>query len=145
MKADSIYSFQLSPTAKDAYLFMRKTGMDIPALLGVYVRTGKEYVLADTTIYQKQVGRQWQNSLYTKNKDAMKASGAKDKARISGYNLTPENPHRAFGDYGNDALLIEFSKDGKELTLYFFKDMKAAAKSLFEAWTAGTLPLTVEG
>jgi hypothetical protein len=146
MKADAKYRFEKSPTAKTAYLLTGKAGADIPAVLGEYVRganKGRQFIYADKTQYQKPGGTDVEYSLYTTNKEAIGTSGKK-RRRISGFNLTPENPHRAFGDYGNDALLIEFSKDEKELELYFFKDMKTAAQTIFEKWIAGEVPETVE-
>jgi hypothetical protein len=53
-------------------------------------------------------------------------------------------PTKAWGDFGNDAILIELSPDRQTLTLFFVKDMKAVAHSLFERWTAGELSETVE-
>jgi hypothetical protein len=64
-----------------------------------------------------------------------------DHARtVSGINFAPDFPRQSFGDYGNDAILINFSENWERLTILFFKGQKAGAQTLFQRWIAGALP-----
>jgi hypothetical protein len=47
----------------------------------------------------------------------------------------------AYGDYGNDALLIEFSEDRTKLSIWFFEGKKDKAYFLFEKWMEGKMKL----
>ncbi len=133
-KPDAIFIFQQSQSAHSRYLLHEHRGIDIPDFPAVYVRgnnAGKKYIGFRATVQNKPGHRHFTHSLEL------------DKARmVTGLNFTPEFPRKAYGDYKADGLLIEFSKDWKHLTMYFFQGMKCNAANLFQRWVAGELPET---
>jgi len=62
----------------------------------------------------------------------------------TGVKFFPEFPHKTFGTYKGDALLIQFSEDWKKMTIWVFKGEGKAAYSLFKEWVYGNSEITVE-
>ena len=83
--------------------------------------------------------------LYTVNPDIAPTKTAESlhqgQERIIGFVLTPAG--RGYGIYGNDAILIEASKDLHYLTLRFYADAGSHAPHFLELWTQGLLQCRV--
>jgi hypothetical protein len=139
MIPDAIFIFDQSPAAPTRYKLIEHHGVDIPDFPAQWVKDGKagkageQYIGFRPTMNNKPGHRQFTHTLEMA------------KARtVTGLNFTPEHPRRAFGDYGADALLIEFSQDWKRLAIMFFKDMRETSQSLFQSWAAGIQPLRIK-
>jgi len=151
--------FRKRNEVKGSYIFYKKDGRMPSTLLGVYKRgclRGEKYItLQDACKHNAAMSSRYNYFLYTNNEGALqKKREAKPEketylALITGFNLTPEFPNRAYGDGciygdgGNDALLIEFRENMDELTIWLFEGQKMYAKALFEKWTSGELVLSV--
>jgi hypothetical protein len=138
MKPDAIYTFGQSETAHTRYILMKHRGADVREFPAVYVRgsmAGKKYVGFRSTVQNLPGHRSFSHTIEL------------DKGRtVTGLNLVPEYPRKAYGDYNGDGLLIEFSEDWKNITMYFFRGMSKQSASLFQKWTADAdeLALTVD-
>jgi hypothetical protein len=158
IKPMALYRFQKSATSKSKYFLREKIG-ESPLLFGMGKKgadLNKKYVLLDPSQSQKAGGRQYEYALYTSHAEPVSKKRLQDgndkaaKARITGVNFQAEGRGKAYGDTcspyieGDHALLIELSADLQTLKIAVFRDMAAQVKSLFEAWTAGELSLTVE-
>lgn len=134
MTADSLYRFGRSPTASTRYLLAEHRGADVSGFPAVYVRgvnRGTAYVGFRETVNSRPGHRRFTHTI----------EGAGGRT-FTGLNFSTENPRKAYGDYGNDALLVEFSENRETLTVLFFRGMKESARSLFQSWTAGRLAET---
>jgi hypothetical protein len=137
MKPDSIYVFEQCLLAHTRYKMIEHSGADIPDFPAQWVNNGKagkageKYIGFRETVNHKSGHRQFSHTLEL------------DKGRtVTGLNFAPDNPRRAFGDYGMDALLICFSETWGRITIQFFTGKKEAAQTLFQSWTAGEIPET---
>ncbi|GBR76095.1 hypothetical protein NO2_0703 [Candidatus Termititenax persephonae] len=152
IRPDSIYKFIRN--GKTAYILNDCRGENISNLLGEYKRNkyaGQQYLYFDNRLTQKQGGRYFAKSLFSTNQALCAehmakfgyhgAGKRKPKANITGLNFLPENPYKSFGDFKDYAVLAEFSEDMERLTLYFFRDQKNTAETLFQKWLAGELVL----
>ena len=68
----------------------------------------------------------------------------KHEKLCTGLKFLPEFPHKTFGAYNGDALLIQFSEDWKKMTIWVFKGKGEISYSLFKEWVYGDLTITVE-
>jgi hypothetical protein len=147
MKPEAIYVFEQTPEHRTRYKLIEHRGADIPDFPAQWKRgpgAGGYYIGFRETVQNRAGHRQFTHTLELGAERVISKDG-KPKAKTktcTGLNFTPEFPRRAFGDYGNDALLIDFSENWDRLTILFFKGQKAAAQSLFEKWTAGEMPET---
>jgi hypothetical protein len=131
MKANAIYVFTQSQTAHTRYLLTVHHGADIAGFPACYKRgenKGKSYIVYRETVQKKPGHRQFTHCIELN-----------DGHMVTGLNFTPETPRRSYGDFGEYALLVEFSETGDTITVYFFSDMKEAAQTLFEKWNYGEL------
>jgi hypothetical protein len=132
MKPYAVYVFDKLPETATRYILKEHSGADIDAFPAIWRQkwhphVGEKYIVFRETQDQRP-GQQFTHSL-SLEKNRM----------VTGLNFTPEFPQLSWGDYRNDAILVEFSVDWTELTLMFFKDMKNQAYSLFERGIAGEL------
>jgi hypothetical protein len=134
MRPDAIFVFERCPAAKTRFKLVEHRGTDIPNFPAQWLKNcksgiaGEKYIGFRETVNHKPGHRQFSHTLEL------------DKGRtVTGLNFTPEHPHLAFGDYGTDGLLIEFSDARERLTIMFFRGEKEATQNLFQAWTAGYL------
>jgi hypothetical protein len=138
MKPEAVYIFEKCPRSSTRYKLAGHRGTDIPNFPAQWVKNGKagkageKYIgFRDTAVNNRPGHRQFSHTLEL------------DKGRtVTGLNFSPEYPRQAYGDYGSDALLIEFSETGERLTILFFIGRKEAAQALFQSWTAGEIPET---
>jgi hypothetical protein len=128
IKPYAVYVFQKMPEKATRYLHVEHWGGDVQAFPAVWklgVNKGREYIVLRETADNKLAGSR-----------AYCLSGEGNRM-FTGLNFTADNPYKAYGDYAGHAMLIEVS--GETIITTFFSGMKLQAKSLFEAWTAGTL------
>jgi hypothetical protein len=134
MKPAATFLFEKLPSASTRYKLKEHRGEDIPGFPAVWVRgpeKGNEYVGFRATVNHKPGHRHFSHTIEV----------AKNKT-VTGLNFAPEHPRRAFGDFGEYGLLIEFSETGDHLTVLFFEGMKEAAPSLFQLWVSGEIEET---
>jgi len=62
----------------------------------------------------------------------------------TGVKFFPEFPHKTFGAYKDDALLIQFSVDWRKMTIWVFKGKGNITYSLFKEWVSGDLTVKVD-
>jgi hypothetical protein len=63
---------------------------------------------------------------------------------ITGLKFSLEFPHKTYGVYKNDALLIQFSEDWNKMTIWVFEGKGEMSYSLFQEWVTEDLTITVE-
>ena len=70
------------------------------------------------------------------------------KDLFTSFNLNEQTPSKAYGDNKslklNDCVLIEFSNNSQNLTLYFYRDCANISCQLFEKWITGQLSTELE-
>jgi hypothetical protein len=132
MRPDSVYIFNQCQNAHTRYKLHEHRGIDIPNFPAQWAKNckggkaGEKYIGFRETVEHRPGHRQFR---YTLERDSARV--------VTGFDFAPDFPRRAFGDYGGDALLIEFSDDTQRLTIMFFKGQKHAAQALFQSWVAG--------
>jgi hypothetical protein len=114
MKPYAVYVFKKLPNLATRYILIEHSGaeiVDFPAewICKSHPHVGEKYIIFRETrnLQMKQI---FSHSL-SLEKDRM----------VTGFNFTPQFPRLSYGNFGNDAILIEFSNDWNELTLLFFK------------------------
>ena len=125
------------------YKVSSKEGNDIPGLLGFWSRNpfcgSIEYLLLMFDFQSRKEGIEFK--LCTTNQDATaKFTGEfycesdvrKRTLCITSFCLSQK--YKAYGTYGNFAILIEASKDLKRLILRFYEDTSGFASHLFDMW-----------
>ena len=132
MKPTSIFTFRQNPVAPTRYILTKHRGLPIAGFPATYLRgsyKGEAYIGFRATVVSKPGHRRFTHTIEI------------DKGQtVTGVNFYPATPGKTYGDFGNDALLIEIGDGGKHLTIWFFKDRKAAAETLYGKWTSGELP-----
>jgi len=132
MKPDAVFTFEQLRDTPTRYILREHTGAEIDAFPAVWKQechphVGERYVVFRETQDHHRKQR------YTH-------SLSLDKNRVvTGLNFIPEFPCLSWGDYLNDAILIEFSEDWTQLILLFFKGMKKYSYLLFQRGIAGEL------
>lgn len=130
MKCSSIFKFTRSEEAHTRYLVSEQHGKVVKNFPAQYKRgknKGRRYIGCrkpnEHSPYYDECSRyiEWEHHVYTTLK------------------FCPElNQNRAYGDsVEGHAVLFEISKDGKEISLYFFEGMKIHAQDIFNRWLEG--------
>ena len=137
MKPYAIFVFEKLPEMATRYILKEHSGAVIEAFPAIWKQkshpyVGEKYIVFRETQEQRR-GQRYTHSLSLENNRV-----------VTGFNFTPEFPYLSWGDYLNDAILIEFNEDMTVLTLLFFKGMKKHSYSLFQKGIAGELIQTIE-
>jgi len=125
MKPYAIFEFKKLPNMVTRYILREHEGADIVGFPAVWKQRWHPHVGEKYIAFRETQGSRMQKRFTH--------ALCLDKNRVvTGFNFTPEFPRLSWGDYRNDAILIEFSDDMTVLTLLFFKGMKEHAYSLFQ-------------
>jgi hypothetical protein len=135
MKPYAKYVFEQLPESKTRFILREHSGADIPNFPAVWKQKGhphqgeKYIVFRETQDNHPRV--QYSHSL------------SLEKNRMcTSFNFIYDFPMKARGDYGDDAVLIQFSEDQTVLTIWFFENMKNQGIPLLMQWKAGELELS---
>jgi len=137
MKPYAVFTFEKLMDTPTRYILREHSGAEIDAFPAIWKQkchphVGEKYIVFRET-HDHRLKQRYTHSL------------SLDKNRVvTGLNFIPEFPCLSWGDYLNDAILIEFSEDWTQLTLLFFKGMKNHAYFLFQKGTTGELEEMVE-
>ncbi len=132
MRPYAIYVFKRLPELATRYILTEHSGADIDNFPAVWRQKSHKYVGEKYIVFRES--RVW----HVRRRFTHSFSLEKNRM-VTGFNFTQEFPRLSYGDYGNDAILIEFSNDWNELTILFFKDMKRQSYSIFERGIAGEI------
>jgi hypothetical protein len=121
----AIIHFRKDRAAKSIYCVSSKEGTEVPDLFGNHSEND-EYIFLNYELQDSDEDIEWSFS----NAEVQ-----------TSFRLTPE--YRAYGRYGDDALLIEVSPDWNRLTLLFYKELGDHAAQLLNLWNLGLLEDTV--
>jgi predicted ATPase len=95
--------------------------------------------------FNKPSGRQWTHDFRTNNAELLtKRRKRRGNTRISGVNISLDNPDVLACDFEGKTFLAVFANDRQKLTLYFFDEPEAAKETLREKYLAGELTLTTD-
>jgi len=132
MKPDATYIFEKLPDRETCYILREHFGIEIEEFPAVWKRKthpyfGKKYVCFRETF--DQYLKQWfTHSLSLEN-----------NRMLTSFNFQSKFPRRAWGDYRNYAILINFNEDWTKLTLLFFKEYGKDSHLIFLNGIAGKL------
>jgi hypothetical protein len=137
MKPYAKYIFEKLPEFATRYILTEHSGVDIYAFPAIWRQKhhpylGERYIVFRET-QDTRPGQRFTHAL-----------SLEGNRMVTGFTFVPEFPRIAWGDYANDAILIEFSDDWTVLTLYFFRGMKGQSRSLFERRISGEEVETVD-
>ena len=140
MKPYSICTFVQDNTCTKKYLFQAVKGFDLENF--PYTgKVGKNKGVKSISFQERIKNTKGNSRKYTH-------CFVLGKDLFTSFNLTEQTPNKAYGDNKsqglNDCVLIEFSKDFKNLTLYFYKDSASVSSQLFEKWLKGQLCTELE-
>jgi len=137
MKPDAIYYFIRIPEYKTRYKQIRYKGKRIPDFPSIYKNgkyKGEEYIIfRETSDYYNQGKIQFSHALEL----------AKSQI-ITRLYFMPEYPRQSYGKYKNYGVLIEFSEDFEQFTIWFFEGLQTSSPLLFQRWQAGQIPETTK-
>jgi len=125
MTPDAVYVFEQVPEAQTRYRLISHSGKSVPNFPAYWKRgdrAGQAYVIFRRYEDQRP-GHGGAKFGYALTLDGNRL--------VSGFNFTAEDPCRAFGDYGRDAILIFFSPDFKRLEVQCYENMKHRAEVIF--------------
>ena len=135
---------QKSGKGLGTYQVYAKEGNKFPTFLGkpttdAFCRR-KEYMIWGHEYPDE--GNEVKHTLYAANSDAVEANRMlyRRQEKITNFSLTKG---RGYGICGNDAILIEVSKDNHYLTLRFYENAGSHVSALFEMWNHGLLQCRV--
>jgi hypothetical protein len=152
------------PETVGSYVVCRVTGNLSNTFLGVYRKNfrghrvkGVPFLAIEKGVkYNEAMANRNSHFIYTTNDEAVRRKRLLypnksdiNRALITGFNFAVEFPNRGFGDGGiyndhaADALLLEFSENKGELSIWLFEKMKFYAQSIFEKWCSQELALAV--
>jgi hypothetical protein len=126
VKADAKYTFR-QMAAVTRYELIAHEGADIPDFPDHGKRgavKGKYYIAFRDYKNNRPGHRQFTHAISFGN-----------NRMITGLTLPPETGGKSWGDYGNDAILIEKAPD--TITMLFFIGLKDSAQAIFQKWLAG--------
>jgi len=137
MKPYAKFIFEKIPEASTRFILRKHSGADISDFLAVWkLRTHRYY------------GEKYIGFMFTKRPLSIHGFVpclCLEGNRIIAYlRFLRQFPNKLWGDYGNDAILLDFDKEKTVLTILFFKDMKKHSHSLFRKWVDGELDVTIE-
>ena len=140
MRPCSKYVFERLEGTCSRFVLTKHEGINIPNFPATWKRTenkGKQYIVFMETQREQKKGRRYSHTISLEN-----------NRNVTGFNFYKTNPLQTYGDdkwlSRNDAVMIKFSEDNKTITMLFYKDMAKKACALYEKWTAGILPETVD-
>jgi len=131
------------------YLVWAKEGNTFPGFLAhptyyAYSRT-REYLLLGLELSDKEDEAEYVihavDPAEGSNAPIITVDNLQKESRITSFTFTPEG--RAYGTYGNDAILIEASRDLYYLTLRFYPDAASYAPRLLDMWNQRRLQCRV--
>jgi len=141
--------FYRNPSTSYVYILQKSTGPVPENLLGQYSTgqyEGQYFLYVEIPKYANE--NRYDFLILTTNR---KCVAERNKTRpgrapvpkcvVAGFKLHLEYPNRAYSDFNNKAVLVEFFPESGKLTLWFFDIFKGYAKSLFESWVSGELSL----
>lgn len=141
MRPYSKYIFTKHPEKNTRYVLKEVHGESIPQFPAVYQigpDIGKKYIGFRKTQRPQSKGHRYFE--YTLELASNKT--------FTGFNFSELNPDMGIGDDRSiglcDCVLIEFSPDRTELTLWFFKNMADVSQVVLEKWLSGDIPKIVE-
>jgi hypothetical protein len=132
MRPYSVYIFEKVPEFKTRYILTEHSGVEIADFPAVWIQKNHQYVGEKYIVFQPM------NIFHARQRFTHALSLEKSRM-VTGLKFTTEFPRLSWGDYGKDAILIEFSEDWNELTILFFEGLKPLSYSLFERAVAGEL------
>jgi hypothetical protein len=126
------------------YCVSKKEGADIPGLLGQFYEPFHgvtEYLLLGLDLQADEGDMEL--TLFTTNPDAITARPTgqfylgNEKLRITRFHLSQNQ--RAYGTYGDDAMLMEISENWDRLTILFYEGQGRYASNLLRVLEHGLL------
>ena len=132
MIPDAIHFFNRIPEYQSRYIQIGHKGRTIPEFPSVYKKgkhKGEKYLVF------RKISDYFKISRY-RFTHTLELSG---NQIITGLIFMPEYPRQSYGVYKNYCLLIEFSEDFNQLTIWFFKGLHEAAPLLFQRRQAGQI------
>ncbi|MDR2941209.1 MAG: hypothetical protein LBV17_01265 [Treponema sp.] len=145
MKLEAILKFEKFPDKKTRYVLFEHTGNYVHNFPSVYIddkhpHKGEKYIIL-TEYWGKQSCPI--TCVFTHMFSFAKNRFEKNKECI-GLNFFPDFPCKTYGVFMDDALLIQFSDDWNKITIYYFKDERSMAYTLFKEWISGKLEMALE-
>ncbi len=129
MKAYSKYELFQNKDKPTRYVLKNVYGIDIlQDVLDVYktgLHAGKRH-LGFAKSGSEKAAKKYEKSLL-------------GKRNITGLTFGLKHPNKAWGDFGNDCILLEFSDNGQSMTLYFIKGHQNTQKGDIQEWLDGEL------
>jgi hypothetical protein len=133
MKSYAKYIFEKLPNMATRYILREHSGADIPDFPAFWKQKGHPHEGEGYIVFREtqdtRPGMRFTHAL-----------SLEQNRMCTGFRFL-FNIHTAYGDYGNDALLFEFSDDWTELTIWFFENKKEKSYFLFEKWMDGEMKL----
>jgi len=141
MRPCSKYVFERLEGSCTRFVLTKHEGINIPNFPATWKRgenKGRQYIIfMETQREQKKGHRFFSHTISLEN-----------NRTVTGLNFNTTFPLQTYGDDKNlslnDAVMIKFSEDNKTITMLFYKDMAEKACEIYERWTAGILPETVD-
>lgn len=135
MKASSKLSFVKKSDTRSVYVLTDIQGRMLPDFTAIIKRDknpdliGKQKIIFDYRLHNKE--GDCRKYLYC----------FKAVKLLTSFNFTDEHhPDKAFGDFGNYALLIRFSNEKEKLEIWAYEGQASNAESFFENWVSGASP-----
>jgi len=143
MIAQSEYIFE--KRTKTRYPLLSKHGFGIRNFPSKWVADDHQHRGEKYIIFHNMYGKQNCSPTYGSSHAFYFGKDRSENERLcTGVKFFPEFPHKTYGTYKGDALLIQFSEDWKKITIWVFTGKGEISYSLFKEWVYGDLTITVE-
>ena len=145
MNAQGKYNFGQTPNKKTRYSLFSEYGVGIDNFPSKWIadnhlHRGEEYI-----VFKEVYGKQNCSPTYGYSHAFYFGTDRPEHERFcTGVKFFPDFPHKTYGAYKGDALLIQFSEDWKKITIWVFKGKGEISYSLFKEWAYGDLTISVE-
>ena len=133
MKPDAIYYFSRIPEYQTRYRQIDRKGKTVSCFPSIYKSgkyKGEKYLGFRRT-------SDYYNQGHLRFSHVLELAGSQIITRL---NFLPEYPRQAYGAYKEYGILIEFSEDFNQLSIWFFKGLQESAPILFQRMQAGGIP-----
>jgi hypothetical protein len=145
-----IIRLRKSNTDKSLYYVFHKEGVDVSGFLGKLPNEpyigNREFLIMEFDLQWDEGDWGWSmynttNPLNTEIEQVEDLYQGTTKTLITRFRIS--QGRRAYGQYNDDAILIEFSEDWNTLTILFYENMGRYSENLFTVWNYGLLENTV--
>jgi hypothetical protein len=128
------YVFEKLFKAGTRYILREHSGVNIPDFPAIWKspshpHKGEKYIAFRETQAQRP-GQRFTHALSLEN-----------NRMCTGLNFSLDFPQKSYGDFSNDAILIEFYVNRTWLILWFFEGIKMQSETLYNQWISGRLEL----